>query len=148
MLLIWSIPCYNCQNATSLQENVSDVPAEHLVSKGDPRCSSFHLFLSGDSHSPVGNTPSSGNVCAYCLFLPTCFYVSKQICRLCETDELFDNYCEVFLWPEVCTCWTIILRFSCQSICSAAHHGPWIVVVENWDSFCIFFIKFCVEVFC
>ncbi|XXG68920.1 hypothetical protein AAC387_Pa06g1905 [Persea americana] len=31
-----------CENATSLQENVSDAPAEHLVSKGDPRCSSFH----------------------------------------------------------------------------------------------------------
>ncbi|KAJ8635474.1 hypothetical protein MRB53_009741 [Persea americana] len=58
-----------CENATSLQENVSDVPAEHLVSKGDPRCSSFHLFLSGDSHSPVENTPSSGNVLHFDLHL-------------------------------------------------------------------------------
>lgn len=138
MLLIWSIPCYNCQNATSLQENVSDVPAEHLVSKGDPRCSSFHLFLSGDSHSPVGNTPSSGNVCAYCLFLPTCFYVSKQICHLCDTDELFDNYCEVFLWPEVCTCWTIILRFSCQSYLFS--NPPWSLDCCCWElRFILFF---------
>lgn len=54
----------------------------------------------------------------YVLIAFPCLHIlcSKQICCLCDADELYHNWCEVFLKPEVCTCGTIP-HCSSQFIC-------------------------------
>ncbi|XP_058107397.1 uncharacterized protein LOC131250984 isoform X2 [Magnolia sinica] len=47
----------------------SSGPEDKLFSKGSARYSCCRLFLSGDDHSPIANTPSSGNVLHFDLHL-------------------------------------------------------------------------------
>ncbi|XP_077218792.1 uncharacterized protein LOC143852988 isoform X2 [Tasmannia lanceolata] len=51
------------------EDNSDGPPDEQFLSREDGRYSSFHLFLSGQGHSPVGNTPSYGNVLHFRLCL-------------------------------------------------------------------------------